>query len=81
MVEGEEKKAEETAQAPAPRIVRVLVEYNLDSGQMSFQTPRDAIVALGLLDLARRQIYKLEDANQAPKIERVPAGSVPGLKV
>ena len=75
--------AEEAKKADggAPEEVLVVIRFIPKTGQMNFTAPRDPIIALGMLDMARREVYRQVDANQAPavrpKIEVVPAGALP----
>ena len=72
--------AEEAKKPEAPEEVLVVIRFIPKTGQMNFQAPRDPIIALGMLDMARREVYRQVDANQAPqapKIEVVPAGALP----
>ena len=47
-------------------VITVIVQFTPKTGQMQFQTPRDPIVALGMLQMATREVYRLMDTNQAP---------------
>lgn len=79
MVENKENQSvPETPKIPDE--ITLVVVLNPKTGQMNFNTPRDPVMTLGMLDMARLQVYQLLQANQAPKIERVPAGAMPGLK-
>ena len=64
-----------------PEVVTLMVQFTPKTGQMQFQTPRDPIVALGMLGMAQRECFRLIDGNSAPaaKIEVV-AGMPEALK-
>jgi hypothetical protein len=71
------EEAKKSEAALAPEEVLVVIRFIPKTGQMNFTAPRDPIIALGMLDMARREVYRQVDANQAPKIEIVPAGALP----
>jgi hypothetical protein len=68
---------EEAKKSEAPEEVLVVIRFIPKTGQMNFTAPRDPIIALGMLDMARREVYRQVDANTAPKIEIVPAHAIP----
>ena len=75
----DEAKKEEVAKEGMPQSVDIVIKFYPGTGQMQFQTPRDPIVALGMLDMCRREVYGMISAAPAvaPKIEVVPATALP----
>jgi hypothetical protein len=72
--------ADDAKKVEAPEEVLVVIRFIPKTGQMNFTAPRDPIIALGMLDMARREVYRQVDANQVPagpKIEIVPAHAIP----
>lgn len=57
-------------------MVRIVIEYDPQTGQVGVNAPQDKILAFGMLELAKQAL-----AAQKPEEKRiVPVGAIPGLR-